>query len=513
MCPAPSLSGSGSHGEINEEGISHKGVIKKPAGFCSTPVPVPLDLKAFLDGITPQDFDGITNFIGNIRFKPFPTKDGKMNGKKVLPPTSETFIDCLSLRAYLVFARLNAVVTYKKCVGCKGPCRLVQVSRTDTIKQSCQTYWTCKSWQKFDCWRVSVCHDGILSKLKTNSWFPFLQMIIMMKEDTRMKVIYKDLEQAYGLHQTTVDDMKALHLDTLKKYIDEVDGAYIGAKSAIIVCDETAVSKDIPTSGKPKGFKPKARGPLSRRNPFLKKVLPARTIWKKMPTAVLKKPAAVMKRPATVLKKPAALIKRPATVMKKPATAPTRFYKGVVGTDKDKRSNTRWAWIGVEVAGADKVKKSHKLGNKRVTIGLLPRKADAVRGKPRGEESLQKQFEERVRPGSHVVCDEWKSTPKAAAAGKSKVVGSVAHRSGFRNRKTGYHSNDAESEVGRFKLFMKVRNSYVRTTNATTEGAKDVHLQRVIAEYMFYTNVGRSTEDIMKAYRHAAGIKGKSSLP
>ena len=60
---------------------------------------------------------------------------------------------------------------------------------------------------------------------------------------------------------------------------------------------------------------------------------------------------------------------------------------------------------------------------------------------------------------------------------------------------------------------MKVRNSYVRTTNATTEGAKDVHLQRVIAEYMFYTNVGRPMEDIMKAYRHAAGIKGKSSLP
>ena len=115
-----------------------------------------------------------------------------------------------------------------------------------------------------------------------------------------------------------------------------------------------------------------------------------------MPPAVLKKPAAVMKRPATVLKKPAALMKRPATVMKKPATAPTRFYKGVVGTDKDKRSNTRWAWIGVEVAGADKVKKSHKLGNKRVTIGILPRKADAARGKPRGKESLQKQLEERA---------------------------------------------------------------------------------------------------------------------
>lgn len=139
-----------------------------------------------------------------------------------------------------------------------------------------------------------------------------------------------------------------------------------------------------------------ARGPLSRRNPFLKKVLPARTIWKKMRPAVLKKPAAVMKRPATVLKKPAALMKRPATVMKKPATAPTRFYKGVLGTDKDKRSNTRWAWIGVEVAGADKVKKSPKLGNKRVTIGLLPRKADAARGKPRGKESLQKQLEERA---------------------------------------------------------------------------------------------------------------------
>jgi hypothetical protein len=91
--------------------------------------------------------------------------------------------------------------------------------------------------------------------------------------------------------------------------------------------------------------------------------------------------------------------------------------------------------------------------------------------------------------------------------------GSVSHRRGFRNPKTGYHSNDAESEVGRFKEFIKVKYSWVRTSNATTDAKKDVQPQRRIAEYMFYTNVGRSMDDIMKAYRHTSGIKGATTLP
>ena len=73
--------------------------------------------------------------------------------------------------------------------------------------------------------------------------------------------------------------------------------------------------------------------------------------------------------------------------------------------------------------------------------------------------------------------------------------------------------NEAESEVGRYKEFIKVKYSWVRTSNGSSNDAKDVHLQRHIAEYMFYTNVGRGIGDIMKAYRHASGIKGKAVFP
>ena len=153
----------------------------------------------------------------------------------------------------------------------------------------------------------------------------------------------------------------------------------------------------------------------------------------------------------------------------------------------------------VEISTKSGEKKSHKLGNKRVTIGLLPRREDAPHGKPRGKVALTRMFTKRVNPGSKVVADEWKATPPAAAAAKSEVVGNVSHRKGFCNPVTGYHSNDAESEVGRYKLFLKKKCGWIRTSNAGTKRKKDVHLERQIAEYMLYTNVGRKMTDIMAA--------------
>ena len=302
-----------------------------------------------------------------------------------------------------------------------------------------------------------------------------------MTADVRMKNIYDDLEKAYGLGHKTVDRFKALHLDTLKQYVEEVDGADIGGMGIMIAADETTISKDIPTSTKPKGFKPKPRGKFSRRNPLLVKVLPGRTVWR---------------RPST-LKRPAAF-KRPAASKGRA----TRFWKQKAGTKDDKRSNSQWQWMGVEIGTKSGEKKSHKLGNKRVTIGLLPRREDAPHGKPRGKVALTRMFTKRVNPGNKVVADEWTATPPAVAAAKSKVVGSVSHRKGFRNPVTGYHSNDAESEVGRYKFFLKKKNGWIRSSNAGTKRKKDVHLERHIAEYMFYTNVGREMTDIMAAYKH-----------
>ena len=146
-------------------------------------------------------------------------------------------------------------------------------------------------------------------------WLPFLQFIVMMQSDMRMKNIYDDMHESYGLDHTTVGNFKILHFDCLKRYVEEVGGVDIGGKGAMTAADETTMSKDIPTSGKPNGFKPKQRGKFSRRNPRLQKSLPGRTLWKghnEISTAALKRKNEMMERPAA-LKRPAAHKKPAAT--------------------------------------------------------------------------------------------------------------------------------------------------------------------------------------------------------
>eukprot|EP00969_Alexandrium_andersonii_P046646 2046636-Alexandrium_andersonii.AAC.1 len=56
-----------------------------------------------------------------------------------------------------------------------------------------------------------------------------------------------------------------------------------------------------------------------------------------------------------------------------------------------------------------------------------------------------------LRIGTKVVSDEWGGTKSAAAASGRKVVGNVNHSRGVRNPVTGYHTNDAESEIAGLK--------------------------------------------------------------
>ena len=70
----------------------------------------------------------------------------------------------------------------------------------------------------------------------------------------------------------------------------------------------------------------------------------------------------------------------------------------------------------------------------------------------------------------------------------------------------GHHSNDAESELARFKLFLRVKYDYVRTSNAKETVAKDRNMELKLAEYIFYTNVGNKMEHVMNAFRYYAGF-------
>ena len=107
------------------------------------------------------------------------------------------------------------------------------------------------------------------------------------------------------------------------------------------------------------------------------------------------------------------------------------------------------------------------------------------------------------------MADEWKDTPVAVSNAGSTMLGTVAHCKSFRNPVTGYNSNDAEPEVARVKLFLRSKYGFVRSSNSKTPAAKDAVLAGNIAEYVFYTNVGREMSHVMKAFRHKGGVTGR----
>ena len=92
------------------------------------------------------------------------------------------------------------------------------------------------------------------------------------------------------------------------------------------------------------------------------------------------------------------------------------------------------------------------------------------------------------------------------AASGSNVVGDVNHVQGFRNPVSGYHTNDAESEMARLKFFLRAKYGYVRSSSGSTAAQQDETLLLNISEYAFYTNVGSSMDDLAKAFRRAGSV-------
>ena len=107
---------------------------------------------------------------------------------------------------------------------------------------------------------------------------------------------------------------------------------------------------------------------------------PAQTLWK--PRAPQKKPSANASR-----KKPASPPNRSATSQKKPAAS----------QKKPAAKSLQWMSGGVEVGNANQGKLSHRDGNKKVTMSVLPHKESALQGKPRGTMTLTRCFETFVR--------------------------------------------------------------------------------------------------------------------
>ena len=198
--------------------------------------------------------------------------------------------------------------------------------------------------------------------------------------------------------------------------MEKTKALLIGNPKTSCVIDETVVGADrftkdgvrldpkLPNASQRKNHPMRAKGHIKDRRP-------AQTIWKRSGRSAAMKRKSAMKRSAA----------------------------------KDRRSSGQWLWVGVSV-GRDRQLRTHGNGKKRVTFMVLPRKAEAPRGKPRGIESISNCLKLRIKKGSILVFDRWPSTEAAAKKLGYKHKPGVNHGRNVQGMKTGCHSNDVESE-------------------------------------------------------------------
>ncbi len=119
---------------------------------------------------------------------------------------------------------------------------------------------------------------------------------------------------------------------------------------------------------------------------------------------------------------------------------------------------------------------------------MLPQKSEAFAGKPRGEEELKKLFKAHTKRGAISVTDSWSGSIAALKRRRrSPQHNLVNNHRDWRNGE-GWHSNGAESENGRVRIWARTR--YGKLPNVSTG---------LLQEYMFAVNVGRTFENRMEA--------------
>ena len=175
------------------------------------------------------------------------------------------------------------------------------------------------------------------------------------------------------------------------------------------------------------------------------------------------------------------------------------YNKGIAGTSKDQRTG-RWLFAAVLV-GNKATRYTHDNGCKRFSFHIMDLPKTAPDGKPRGIKSMKKAILKCISPKAFVVHDKWKASSPALADIGFKSAPPVNHSQGWRDRATGFHSNDIESEFSRLKRY--VRERYGRLS-FQCQGADDAEETDAVDagdlyEYTFKTNVGNSFFDVLKA--------------
>ena len=138
----------------------------------------------------------------------------------------------------------------------------------------------------------------------------------------------------------------------------------------------------------------------------------------------------------------------------------------------------------------------------------MPRKDEAPHGKPRGLVSIRETLKQRVAPKSKLVFDKWSSTVSAVKELGFASAPPINHGQMFRDRVTGFHSNDIESEFSRLKSWLRHRYGALRLGGAAGEDAADMDIEDGdLCEYMYYINIGSDMHDVMDAI---VGLNGRA---
>ena len=109
-------------------------------------------------------------------------------------------------------------------------------------------------------------------------------------------------------------------------------------------------------------------------------------------------------------------------------------------------------------------------------------------------------IKKHIKSKTFLVFDKWQGTVKAVKDLGYKSAPPINLSKGFRDRQTGFHSNDVESENNRMKRFLRKRYGKLclgRYKNLSNDTVLDLY------EYVFRVNVGHSIDTYMMALRTA----------
>ena len=387
--------------------------------------------------------------------------------------------DHLGLRAAAVFCHYGLVQVPRLCPVCKKPA-ILRSRRSSTPPHKEVYAFTCSaSGHKH--FETALNNFGLLKRINFSSWLPFLMMLVMTRGWQKIADVHDEIQRLCGNFDRKTLLIWMTHMqESLKKACLEMDVLRIGSKGSVVVIDETEIGFNKDEDGEAEHHKsvnkrvPRKRatpGSRKRTGTTIKKVLPARTVYKRNGP----KPMKAMRK-----------------IFKRPAAMKSVYNKNKQGTHKDRRSNATWLWVGVLV-GKGKEVYTHDNGKKKVTFRMLPRKSEAMSGKSRGFHEIKDTIKTYIKPQSKLVFDKWSATVSAVRALGYEHAPPVNHTVGWRDYETGFHTNDVESENNRIKGF--VRRRY----------GKLVVKELDLFEYTFQVNQGSSFKVLMDGLAVANG--------